>query len=202
MTNALYEAQKAAASFLQAIVTRRDRCFAISFSDRPVLLMPPTNDVDAVSHSLDGLAAVGFTALHDALVHSLYYFRGVRGRKALVVLSDGDDTASNISFNEALEYARHSGVVIYTIGLDVGTLDLGIRNKLKSLASETGGRTFFINQSAELAGVYSAIEKELRSQYLLAYTSDRGTESGVFRQVEVKMTKRGMKARTVRGYYE
>jgi len=202
MTNALYEAQKAAAEFLEAIISLRDRCFAIAFSDRPVLLMPPTNDVNAVSQSLDGLAAVGFTALHDALVHSLYYFRGVRGRKALVVLSDGDDTASNISFNEGLEYARQSGVVIYTIGLDVGTLDVGIRNKLKALATETGGRSFFINKSSELVTVYGAIERELRSQYLLAYNSDQTAETGVYKQVEVKMKKRGLKARTARGYYE
>lgn len=202
MTNALYEAQKAASGFVEAIVSRRDRCFAIAFADRPVLLMPPTNDVRAVSSSLDNLAAVGFTALHDALLHSLYYFRGVRGRKALVLLSDGDDTASNVSFNDALEYARHSGVVIYTIGLGVGGLDLGIRNKLKELSTETGGRHFFINKAEELANVYEEIERELRSQYLLAYSSNQKTESGTYREVEVKMKQRGLKARTARGYYE
>jgi VWFA-related protein len=202
MSNALYEAQKAAAGFLENIVTRRDRCFAISFSDRPVLLMPPTNDVEAVKQSLEGLGAIGFTALHDALVHSLYYFRGVRGRKALILLSDGDDTASHVSFREALEYARHSGVVIYTIGLGVGGLNLGIRNKLKDLSSDTGGRSFFISKAEELLSVYKVIEAELRSQYLLAYASNQKAEQGTYRTVEVKVKKRGYTARTARGYYE
>ena len=202
MSNALYEAQLAAAGFLDEIVTRRDRCFALGFADRPFLLMPPTNDVDAVARSLEGLQADGFTALHDALVHALYYFRGVRGRKALVLLSDGDDTASNLVFAQALEYARYSGVVIYTIGLEVGNFDLGIRDKLKELAKETGGRSFFIKKAADLAGVYQAIENELRSQYLLAYASDRQSQETAYRTVEVKMKKRGMKARTARGYYE
>ncbi|MCB1036558.1 MAG: VWA domain-containing protein, partial [Acidobacteria bacterium] len=202
MSDSLYEAQKAAGAFLDQIVNREDRCFALSFADRPILLMPPTNDADAVARSLDNLLADGFTALHDALVHSLYYFRGVRGRKALVLLSDGDDTASHLTFPQALEYARYSGVVIYTIGLDVSGLDLSIRDKLKDLARETGGQTFFIKKAEELQGVYKAIEDDLRSQYLLAYASDRASTGDTYRTVEVKMKKRGLKARTARGYYE
>lgn len=202
MTNSIVEAQRAAEGFLSNIVTRRDRCFAISFSDRPIMLMPPTNDVEAVARSLDGLAAVGWTALHDAIVQSLYYFRGVRGRRALVLLSDGDDTASNIAFRDALEYARRSGVAIYTIGLNVGSLDLSIRDKLKSLSEETGGRVFFVKNADELSGVYAEIEEELRSQYLLAYNSENPkAEPGAFRSVEVKVKGRGFKARTTRGYY-
>ncbi len=202
MSDALYEARLAAAGFLDQIVTRRDRCFALGFADRPFLLMPPTNDADAVARSLEGLQADGFTALHDALVHGLYYFRGVRGRKALILLSDGDDTASNLTFPQALEYARYSGVVIYTIGLNVSNLNRGVRDKLKDLSRETGGRSFFIKKAEELASVYQAIEDELRSQYLLAYASDRPSTGESYREVEVKMKKRGMKARTARGYYE
>ena len=201
MTNSLYEAQRAAIGFVENILTRRDKAFAISFSDHPVLLMPPTNDSEAVARSLEGLLAAGFTSLHDALIHSLYYFRGVRGRRALVVLSDGDDTASNISFRDSLEYARRSGVAIYTIGLGVGGLDLGIRDKLKTLATETGGQFFLIKKAEELAQVYEAIEAELRSQYLIAYASNNEGEPEVYRSVEVKMKKRGLKARTARGYY-
>ena len=202
MSNALYEARRAAAGFLDEIVTRRDRCFALGFADHPFLLMPPTNDVDAVARSLEGLLADGFTSLHDALVHALYYFRGFRGRKALVLLSDGDDTSSNLTFAQALEYSRYSGVVIYTIGLDVNGLNLGVRDKLKELSRETGGRSFFIKKAEELADVYQAIENELRSQYLLAYASDRQGADDGYRTVEVKMKKRSMKARTARGYYE
>ena len=129
-------------------------------------------------------------------------FRGFRGRKALVLLSDGDDTSSNLTFAQALEYSRYSGVVIYTIGLDVNGLNLGVRDKLKELSRETGGRSFFIKKAEELADVYQAIENELRSQYLMAYASDRQGADDGYRTVEVKMKKRSMKARTARGYYE
>lgn len=203
MSEALFEAQQAAVEFLESIVTRRDRCFALSFASRPVMLMPPTNDVDAVARSLEGLAAVGMTSLHDALVHSLYYYRGVTGRRALVVLSDGDDTASNIPFRNALEYARRSGVAVYTIALDVGALDINIRNKLQNLSSETGGRSFFVKDAEALRSVYAEIESELRSQYLVAYAPDRNRETeGGYREVEVKVQQRGLRARTTRGYYE
>jgi len=202
MVQSISEAKRAALDFLNKVIERGDRTFAVSFSNRARLLMPPTDDVAAVEDVLEGLQAVGWTALHDAIVTSLYYFRGVRGQRALVVLSDGDDTASSIDFPEALEYARRSGVAIYAIGLDVGKLNLGVRNKLKSLAEDTGGQVFFISKAEELRDVYDQIEEELRSRYLLAYNSDaKATEEGTFREVEVKVKKRGLEARTIRGYY-
>lgn len=202
MAPSIGEAQRAATDFLHNIVTRRDRCFALSFSDRPVMLMPPTNDVQAVEQSLQGLLATGSTSLHDAVVTSLYYFRGVTGRRALVLLSDGDDTSSTLAFRDALEYARRSGVSIYTIGLGVGSLDMSVRGKLRDLSSETGGQSFFVNKAEELSAIYRQIEEELRSQYLLAYPSPKASGEGTYRQVEVKVNKRGLKARTARGYYD
>lgn len=204
MVQSIGEAKRAAVAFLDNVIEHGDLTFAVGFANRAGLLMPPTDDVEAVERRLEELRAVGWTALHDAIVTSLYYFRGVRGQRALVLLSDGDDTASSIGFRETLEYARRSGVAIYTIGLEVGRMDLGIRNKLRSLAEETGGQSFFINKAEELRGVYDQIEMELRSRYLLAYNSDLETnEQGEreFREVEVKVKKRGLEARTIRGYY-
>ena len=201
MVASLPEAQRAAIGFLENILTRRDRAFAVSFSDRPVLLIPPTDDITAVEEALKELRSVGWTALHDAVVTSLYYFRGVRGRRALILLSDGDDTASSIAFRDAVEYARRSGVAIFCVGVDVGGLNFGIRKKLTELAQDTGGRAFFISQAEELRDVYREIEEELRSQYLVAYTSDRPAGEGGFRAVEVKVKGGKLKARTIRGYY-
>ena len=201
MVSALPEARQAAIDFLENIITGRDRVFAVGFSGIPVLLVPPTDDVVAVEESLDDLRSLGATTLHDAIVTSLYYFRGVRGRRALILLSDGDDTASHIPFESALEYAQRSGVVIYTVGLDVGRLKAGIRKKLTALAEETGGRVFFISEAEELSGVYSEIEDELRSQYFLAYPPDRPGGDGKFRTIEVKARDGKLRARTIRGYY-
>ncbi len=201
MATALPEAQKAAVGFLNNVMTPRDRAFLLSFSRDPVLLVPPTDDLGAIEASLEDLQSLGWTALHDAIVTSLYDFRGFRGQRALILLSDGDDSASRYAFREALEYARRSGVVIYAVGLDVGGMKTGIQNKLSKLASETGGRHFFIREAAELAGVYREIEQELRSQYLVAYNSDNPSSDGVFRTIELEVRDGKLSARTLRGYY-
>ena len=201
MMQSLGEARSTASDFLTNIVTPRDRSFAVSFSDTPQLVMPRTSDVEAVEQALRQLMAAGSTSLYDAVVTSLYYFRGVKGRRALVLLSDGEDTASSIPFTDALEYAKRSGVAIFTIGLNIGSLQVDTRNKLQKLSKETGGRSFFIDRALELRGVYGEIERELRSQYLLAYTSDRpGAGSEEFRTIEVKVKGRH-RARTISGYY-
>lgn len=200
MIQSLGEAQRAAVDFLEAMVGPRDRCFALSFSDKPKLLMERTSDVGAVAEQLEGLQAMGATSLHDAVVTSLYYFRGVRGRRALVLLSDGEDTSSSLAFKDALEYARRSGVSIYAIGLRIGRGDITVRGKLDALAKETGGRTYYIENAADLGTAYAEIEKELRSQFLLAYNSDQGGKQG-FREVKVEVQGGKLEARTIRGYY-
>ena len=201
MYESLGEAQRAAVEFLDNIITPRDRCFALAFSDRPALLMPRTSDVGAVAERLQNLTANGSTSLHDAIVTSLYYYRGVRGRRALVLLSDGEDTASSLGFAEALEYAKRSGVSIYTIGLRIGKLEITVRRKLENLAQETGGRSFFINEAVELTGVYDEIERELRSQYLVAYSSNQEGEKGTYREIKIEVKNGKLRARTIRGYY-
>ena len=201
MFESIGEAKRAAAGFLENIITPRDRCFAVAFADRPTLMMPRTSDVGAVEERLADLVASGATSLHDAIVTSLYYFRGVRGRRALVLLSDGEDTSSSLGFQEALEYAKRSGVAVYAIGLRIGKAEMGVRRKLENLADETGGRTFYIKDAADLAVIYDEIEAELRSQYLIAYNSDQEGGTGVYRVIEVTVQGGKLKARTIRGYY-
>jgi Ca-activated chloride channel family protein len=201
MESSLSEAESAAAGFLDRLVKPKDRVFAVAFSGRPNLLISPTDDLGAVRAALEGQRALGNTALHDALVSSLFYFRGQRGQKALVLLSDGDDTDSKLTWKDTLEYAKRSGVAVYAIGLNVGRLDISIRGKLNALAEETGGRAFYIDKASELGNAYAEIEKELRSRYLLAYPSDQDVGREGFRKIEVEVKKRGLKARVARGYY-
>nr|MDP9121816.1 VWA domain-containing protein [Acidobacteriota bacterium] len=201
MASSLGEAERAASSFLKRLIRQGDHCFTLTFSDRPVVRMPLTDDAAAAIRSLDHLQAVGETSIHDALVHSLYYFRGMRGQKAIVLLSDGDDNSSQLTFDEALEYTRRSGVSIYTIGLRIPITSQQIRSKLNRLGDVSGGRTFFVSKAEELAEVYGQIERELRSRYLLAFQSTRPPGTGGYREVEVKLKKPGLKARTARGYY-
>jgi Ca-activated chloride channel homolog len=200
MSQSLGEAKRAAQDFLAAILSPRDRCFAIAFSQRPVLLMPLTPDAQALEAAFRDLPAYGMTSLHDALVYGLYQFRGVRGRKAVVLLSDGDDTSSLVPFADALAFAQRSGVAIYTIGLNIGGGSLGIRSKLEKLANETGGRTFFVSKASDLAGVYAEIERELRSQYFLAFAPEPPPAAGERHTLGVEVRGGKLRARTARGY--
>lgn len=201
MRESIGEAKHAAADFLAAVVRPTDRCFAVGFSARPRLLMPLTPDAHAVEVAFRDLPAFGETALHDALVFSLYQLRGIRSRKALVVLSDGDDNSSLVGYQDALEFARRSGASIYTIGLDIGGASVGVRGKLEKLAEETGGRAYFVGRADELANAYAAIERELRSQYLVAFAPDPPGKSGEFSPIEVKVQGGRLKVRAPRGYY-
>jgi len=201
MAGSLVEAEKAAAGFLRSVMTPRDKSFLVSFARRSRLDMPPTDDVGAMVQAVEGLQAMGETALHDALVHSLYYFRGVQGQRAMVLLSDGDDNVSYISFKDAMEYASRSGVAIYTIGLNLSAFDTGIKGKLGELSAASGGRAFFTSHPDELPAIYKQIEAELRSRYLVAYNSSNSSGVPGFRPVEVKSKRSGVKARAARGYF-
>lgn len=200
MSSSLAEAMEAARDFLTHVIDLRDHAFSVGFASEPVLLIPPTSDVGAVADSLGRLRAVGWTALHDAVVTGLYYFRGFPGQRVMVLLSDGDDTKSSYAFREVLEYARRGGVSIYTVGLNVGRLG-GAHAKLQDLATETGGRAFFIGEAEELRGVYGWLSEELRSRYMIAIAPPPRPESG-YREVEVRVKRRGVNVRTARGIYQ
>ena len=199
MKERLGQAKQAASDFLAQVVTPRDRCFAVGFAERPALLMPLTSDARSIDSSFRDLPAIGATSLHDALVFSLYQMRGVRGRRALVLLSDGDDTASIVPWQDVVAYAQRAGVAIYAIGLDIGGGSLGIRRKLETLADETGGRALFVDLASELTGAYDVIERELRSQYFLAFAPEPPPKAGERHEIELKVSG-GHRARTARGY--
>ncbi len=125
----------------------------------------------------------------------------MRGKRAIVLLTDGKDEGSRFHYTAALEYAKHSGIAFYTIGLGQIAKQPDIRMKLVQIAAETGGRSYFIDRVVELTSTYRSIETELRSQYLLAYQSSKQGTDGKFRTVEVKLNRPGLEARTVPGYY-
>jgi Ca-activated chloride channel family protein len=197
----LDQAVQGALGFFEKVITPKDRAAVITFADQPSLAVRFTNQTSVLAGGLAGLTATGNTALYDSVIYALYYFGGVKGKRAIILLSDGKDEGSRYSFSDALEYARRSGVAIYTVGIDLSSQNADVRLKLSRLADETGGRFFFIERAKELEGIYDSIQKELRSQYLLAYQSSKEGNDDKFRTVEVKMAKPGMEAKTVKGYY-
>lgn len=199
MVGALRSARHAALSYFNEALTSRDRAAVITFNRFPELAVKFTNDSSELGSALQGLSAEGQTALYDSLMFSLYYFTGIKGQRAVLLLSDGQDEVSRYDYPETLEYARRAGVTIYTIGLKVNSG--GARKKLVELASETGGRSYFITDTAELSAVYALVQADLRSQYLLAYQSSNTSRDGRFRSVELKVDRPNTQVRTLSGYY-
>ena len=144
--------------------------------------------------------ASGGTSLYDAIITGLYRFRTLQGRKALIILTDGEDTTSRISYDDMLTYARAARVPLYFIGVGLGALDFSGTNKMKSLAAETGGVAYFIKNVNTLGETYTQLEKDLRSQYLLAYSTESMKTDRGYRTVEVKVDRPDARVRTIRGF--
>ncbi len=201
MEESLSMAQQAALGFFEASITPKDRAALITFNDHPNLTQKFTNDLGKLAGGLAGLRAERGTALYDSLIFALYYFNGIKGQRALVLLSDGQDEHSRFSYEDTLEYARRAGVAIYTIGLNLSRKERDVRKKLSRLAQETGGRSFIVESSDELPVIYEIIQDELRSRYYLAYQSSNSSEDDEFRTIEIKIAQSGVEAKTMRGYY-
>jgi Ca-activated chloride channel family protein len=199
MTTRLDQTVKGALRFFETVLTPKDRAAVITFNETPHLAVRFTNSLEVLAGGLVGLTAEGETSLYDSLIYSLYYFSGIRGKRTIILLSDGEDVRSRYGFEDVIEYARRTGVAIYAVGINLPGGKNDIRLKLQSLSSETGGTSFFINDSHDLAKVYTAIEQELRSQYVLSYQSTNTGEG--FRRIEVKVKRPGVSAKALSGYY-
>lgn len=200
MQRQMEEAQKAGAQFFQKVLKKGDKGFLLEFNERPQMVQAWSARLADMHAGLAKLRAEETTALYDAVIESLYNFQGVRGQKALVLISDGKDTASKFTFEQALEYARRSAVPIYAIAIGLKGTDIDVRYKLQKLCTETGGTVYQIERAADLLKIYDDIQTELRSQYVLGFYPAADVKTGgKWREVEVKVSEG--KARTIRGYY-
>ncbi len=207
MVDRIDAAEEAALHFFELVLGPQDRACLITFNDRPELAVGFTGSRETLAGGLANLTTEGETALYDSVLYALYYFGGLRGKRALILLTDGGDSSSEHRFEDVLDFARRSQVAIYSIGIDISPRELLARGRLRQLCAETGGRCFFITSAAELKRVYERIETEVRSQYLLVFESPEG-EPDTFRKIDVKLTnrpaggKRGLKIQTIPGYFQ
>ena len=196
----LTEAQRAGALFLKSVLKPGDKAFLVSFDAQPELLQKWSPAVNDMTTALSKLRAEESTALYDAVVYSLYNFVGVRGQKALIVITDGQDTSSKFSFDQALEYARRAAVPIYGIGIGIRAAEVDVRFKFGKFCTETGGNVYYIDNASDLSRIYNDIQDELRSQYLLGFYPPEGVKPGSnWHEVTVQVSEG--KAKTIRGYY-
>jgi Ca-activated chloride channel family protein len=213
MDRAMTTAQEAAIGFVQQLRSS-DLATVVDFDSTVRTLQGLTRDGLALEAAIRETRAGGATALFNAVYITLKELnkrpRNEQGRPrrlAMVVLSDGDDTSSVVSFDDVLELASRSDTVIYTIGL--GARDPMVRRMgnqdgdfvLKRLAQQTGGRAFFPLEAKDLAAVYSEIKAELACQYSLAYESTNAITDGNFRQIAVRVSRPDVVVRTRPGYY-
>lgn len=202
MRDNLAETRAAALGFLRRTLRSTDQAAVITFNRAPRVAVRLTSDLEELEEGLTGLLAEDQTSLYDSIAYALQYLSGVKGQRAVLLLSDGMDRTSRLSYDQTLEVARRTGIAIYAIGLgleDGGRGEAG--KKLSEIAAETGGRSWFVAGTAELDGVYAQIERELRSQYHLAYQSTNNSPDTGFRAVKVQLAGKSLEARTISGYY-
>jgi len=217
MTDKMRTAQTAAVGFVSTL-RPVDRAMVVDIKDATKVLQPLTSDLALAHKAIESTTARGGTALYNGLYLTLKEMTKERRenpdvrRQAIVVLSDGDDTASLLAFDDVMSVAKETGIAIYTITLKSRlavqqAMSAGHRYfsqseyAMKSLAQETGARSFFPLDISELAGVYSTIADELDNEYALAYTSKNARRDGGYRHVIVRISDRpDVKTRTRAGY--
>lgn len=200
MESALGQVQQAAGGFLRGALKPGDRAALLRFAEKPVVEVPFTAEVEKLVAGLAGLSTERSTALFDSLVFALDYMKGLAGPRALLFLTDGGDKSSRFDFDQTLEAAKRSGVVIYAIGLSIPRSELAARRHLERLAAATGGLALFPNDAAELSDLYRSIDRDLRARWLLSYQSTQSTNDGKFRRVDVALKRPGLEIKAPAGY--
>ena len=203
--------QTAASNFVHKLKSN-DIAQVIDFDSRVEIRQGFTGNQAELDTAISQLAAGGSTSLHNAIYIALKELRKVRAvneedvrRQALIVFSDGEDTSSLVSFDEVLDLAKRSETSIYTIALRGSDVQAkGFREAefvMRTLAQETGGRSFFPARIDDLNGVYTQIADELASQYTLGYTSANPRRDGAWRRIVVQLSRPNVTPRTKKGYY-
>lgn len=199
--------KEAATGFLQHIIRPGyDKAFVVGFNKQSKLTQDFTDNVPALSAGVQRLNGGGGTALYDAIYKAckeklLSEASDHPIRKAIVILSDGEDNQSEHSRAQAIEIAQRAEVLIYAISTDDSGLILRGDKVLEDLASATGGRAFFPFKMKDITHSFAAIEDELRSQYAVSYKPSDFDADGRYRSIEITALKKDLQVRARRGYY-
>lgn len=199
--------QDAAISFLQHTIRPKfDQAFVMGFSGQMQVEQDFTDDAVLLAAGVHRLQDGGGTALYDAI------YRACRNklttetedrpvRRAIIVVSDGEDNQSEVTEGQAIEAAQRGGVIIYAISTDDSGLVLRGDRILQQLADATGGRAFFPFKMKEIKNSFSSIEDELRSQYVISYHPADFNTDGRYRPIEITALKKDLQVRARKGYY-
>jgi VWFA-related protein len=199
--------QNAATSFLQHTLRAGfDKAFIVGFNSHSLMAQDYTDNVPLLSAAVHKLHDSGGTALYDAVYHACKEkFLKDRSdhpvRKAIVIVSDGEDNQSEFSKAQAIEMAQRSEVIIYAISTDDSGLVMRGDKVLEQLAEATGGRAFFPFKMKDITHSFAAIEDELRSQYVVSYKPANFDADGRYRSIEISSLKKDLQVRARKGYF-
>lgn len=199
-------------------VAQGDEIFLIRFSDDAELVQDFTDDRKRITRAIESLEPRGSTALYEAIQLGLQKVtQGKHRKRALMLLTDGNDTASSINLETALSLARKSEVIIYALGIGHGekgsshtlggqtndTVDMKV---LRAFADATGGNAYFLENAHEggedrIDEAAEEVAAELKQQYTLGYYPTNKKHDGAYRQIVVEVKDKSLRVRTKRGYY-
>jgi len=199
--------QEAAVEFLNQIIRPKlDKAMVVGFDSVVEVQQDLTNDTEDLSKAIRGLRPGGGTAMYDAIYRVSRERLMDTGdtenvRRAIILLSDGNDTQSRVTREEAIEMAQRAGVIVYTIGTSLSPDKNAGDKMLERIAEATGGRAFFPFKIQDVANAFSDIQDELRSQYMLAYKPADFLADGRYRSIEISTPEKKLKVRARRGYF-
>jgi len=204
----LTEEKETASAFIRSILTTRDLAMVIKFDKYAKVVQDFTEDKRRMNDAIyESVNTGGGTALYDAVILAARdHLKMESGRKAMILISDGQDEGSTHRDKDALFAAQESDAVIYAISnsLDKGAFGSGgggDPGTLRKLSSETGGSAFFIHRSGDFKAIFDQIADELRTQYSIAYKSTNTKRDGKFRLIKVSARDTSLTVRTRKGYY-
>jgi VWFA-related protein len=212
MQKTLPDVQEAAIRFLETVLGERDRAFLITFDTRARLLQPATSDVALLRRQIMSIRPNGLTALHDAMVLGLLQFEGIKGRRAVIVFSDGRDITSEYRATDVAALARRVNVPIHVVAsvLDTPAALSGdapaaapsnVDEDLQRIAQSTGGTARALDNLAELPAVYARIEAALRAQVLAFIRTEPATKDNEWRSIRVEVEGKDVEVFAPAGYY-
>jgi len=203
MQDKLEDEKKAAADFFRSVIRReKDKALLIQFNSAVEIVHDFTSNPEELINAMQSLEAGGSTRLYDALyLAANEKLKNVPGRKVIVVLTDGEDTASDRGEGTVIETAQKQDVLLYGIGIRSDYYKANF-DVLKEFARETGGQFFSLRANREeMEYAFRTIFSELQNQYSLAYMSTNMRHNGAFRSIQVLCRKPGIRIRARNGYY-
>ena len=199
--------QESAIEFLNQIIRRRyDQAFVLGFDVESEVTQDFTDNTEALAKGIRALKPGGGTAMYDALYYAcrdklLKSPQAGSVRRAIILVSDGDDNQSHVTREEAIDMALRANVIVYTISTNFPNGGGPGDKVLQRIADATGGRAFQPFQIQEVSDAFAQIQADLRSQYELAYRPQNLAHDGRFRSIEISALRKGLKVRSRNGYY-